>query len=138
MELTLSNFKEELPANHGFSDPYLNRKLSDANREVSELDKIPTSHPLFDFLQRLKALALIQSDSSVRRGIISVENTPPDSPTSFSLSGAFSVGFGGPKSESERIFGSGGENAMTEANSFEIQYKKALSKIRGVGGRVVS
>ncbi|EMK12907.1 MULTISPECIES: hypothetical protein [Leptospira] len=138
MELTLSNFKEKLPANHGFSDPYLNGILSDASREVSELDKIPISHPLFDFLQRLKALSLIQSDSSVRRGLTSVENLPSDSPTSFSLSGAFSVGFGGPKSESEKIFGSGGENAMTETNSFEIQYKKALLKIRGVGGRVIA
>nr|WP_284149217.1 hypothetical protein [Leptospira interrogans] len=137
--MTLSSFKEYLPANHGFSDPYLNRILSDASREVSELDKVPISHPQFDFLQRLKSLAAIQSESSTsRRGLNSADTTPPDSPTSFSLSGAFSVGFGGQKSESERIFGSGGENAMTEANSYEVQYKKALIKIREMGGRVIA
>ncbi|MDO6395460.1 hypothetical protein Q4554_15385 [Leptospira santarosai] len=138
MELTLSNLKEFLPANHGFSDPYLTRILSDASREVSELDRVPIAHRSFDLLQRLKSLALIQSDSSVRRGLTSAETTPADNPTSFSISGAFSVGFGSSKSDSERIFGSGGENAMTEANSFEIQYRKTLSKIRGVGGRVIA
>ncbi|MFQ3854566.1 hypothetical protein ACLK29_04700 [Leptospira kirschneri] len=134
MELSLDKLKRHLPANHGHSDLFLQEILSDASRIVSEIDNIPISHNLFDYLQRLKCLALLQLDFATRKGFNSVETTPADSPTSFSLAGAFSVGLGGAKSESEKIYGS----QATEVNSFEVQYKIDLAKIRGLGGRTIA
>ncbi|EMO80178.1 hypothetical protein LEP1GSC126_3375 [Leptospira kirschneri str. 200801774] len=77
---------------------------------------------------------MLQLDFATRKGFNSVETTPADSPTSFSLAGAFSVGLGGAKSESEKIYGS----QATEVNSFEVQYKIDLAKIRGLGGRTIA
>lgn len=134
VELSLDKLKSHLPANHGHSDSFLLEILSDASRIVLEIDNIPINHNLFDYLQRLKCLALLQLDFATRKGFNSAETTPADSPNSFSLSGAFSVGLGGAKSDSEKIYGS----QVTEENSFEVQYKTALAKIRGLGGRTIA
>lgn len=134
-EISLADFKTYLPVNHGYEDPFLQRILNDARREV-EMDGISADHNQFDFLQRLKALALLQQDFATRKGLNSTATAPADSPSSFSLSGAFSVGFGTPKSDSEKIFGTGGDS-MNEANSFEKTYQKALVKVRGMRNQII-
>ena len=101
-EIPLADFKTYLPANHGHEDPFLQRILSDARREV-EMDGVSADHIQFDYLQRLKGLALLQQDFSTRKGLGSTSTAPADSPSNFSLAGAFSVGFGTPKSDSEKL-----------------------------------